>query len=107
MPITAPADKRFRRAHLRPSRRRSGFTAWRWRAGIAVIAGGLALYASHRAVAVVSGLEMFHVARINVRGNHRLSTGEILAMLQDLRGQSVLAADLAEWRRALLSSPWV
>ncbi len=50
---------------------------------------------------------MFHIAQINVRGNHRLSKGEILAMLQDLRGQSVLAADLADWRRALLSSPWV
>ena len=107
MPITAPADKRFRRAHLRPSRRHAGLAAWRWRAGFAVIVAGLALYASHRAVAIVAGLEMFHVAQINVRGNHRLSKGEILAMLQDLRGQSVLAADLAEWRRALLSSPWV
>jgi cell division protein FtsQ len=74
---------------------------------MALVAVGLALYASHRAVAVVTGLDMFHVAHINVRGNHRLSRGEILAMLQNLRGQSVLTADLAEWRRALLSSPWV
>lgn len=107
MRITAPADKRFRRAHVRPSRRRSGLTAWRLRAGIAVIVAGLALYVTHRAVAVVIGLEMFQVAHINVRGNHRLSTGEILAMLHDLRGQSVLTTDLADWRRALLSSPWV
>ena len=107
MPITAPADKRFRRAHVRPSRKRAGLATWPWRGGMAVIVAGLALYASHRAVAVVAGLEMFHVAQINVHGNHRLSKGEILAMLQNLRGQSVLAADLGEWRRALLSSPWV
>jgi cell division protein FtsQ len=28
-------------------------------------------------------------------------------MLHSLRGRSVLAVDLAEWRRALLNSPWV
>lgn len=107
MPITAPADKRFRRAHLRPSRKRAGLLAWHWRAGMAVIVAGLAVYASHRALAVVAGLDMFHVAHINVRGHHRLSKGEILATLQDLRGKSLLQADLTEWRRALLSSPWV
>lgn len=107
MPVTAPADKRFRRAHLKPSRRRPSFASRRWRAGIAVAVVGLALYASHRAVAVVAGLEIFHVDQINVRGNHRLSNGEVLAILESLRGRSVLSADLAEWRRALMNSPWV
>src|SRR4029453_9542992 len=65
----------------------------------------LALYAGYRAVAVVSGLDIFRIDRINVRGNHRLSSGEVLAMLENLKGRSVLAVDLAEWRRALLSSP--
>jgi cell division septal protein FtsQ len=68
---------------------------------------GLALYAGHRAIAVVAALEMFRVDQINVRGNHRLSKGEVLAMLHSLRGRSVLAVDLADWRQALLSSPWV
>jgi cell division septal protein FtsQ len=68
---------------------------------------GLALYAGHRAIAVVATLEMFQVDQINVRGNHRLSKGEVLAMLQSLRGRSVLSVDLADWRQALLSSPWV
>ena len=107
MPVTAPADRRYRRAHLKPSRKRPGFASRRWRAGIALVVSGLALYASHRAVAVVAGLEIFHVDQINVRGNHRLSNGEVLAMLENLRGRSVLSVDLAEWRRALLKSPWV
>jgi cell division protein FtsQ len=42
-----------------------------------------------------------------VRGNHRLSNGEVLAMLESLRGRSVLSVDLGQWRRALLNSPWV
>ena len=107
MPVTAPADRRFRRAHLRPSRKRAGLWSNRWRAGIAVIIAGLALYSAHRAIAVVSGLEVFRVTQIKVRGNHWLSNGEVLAMLESLRGRSVLAVDLGEWRRALLNSPWV
>ena len=52
-------------------------------------------------------MDVFHVDRIVVRGNQRLSTGEVLALLQGLRGQSILSVDLEEWRRALLRSPWV
>lgn len=107
MPVTAPADRRFRRAHIRPARKRTGLGSRGWRVAIVVAVVGLALYAGHRAIAVVTALEMFHVDQINVRGNHRLSKGEVLAMLENLRGRSVLAVDLTEWRRALLSSPWV
>ena len=107
MPVTAPADRRFRRAHLKPARKRAGVASRRWRAVIAAGSIALALYAGHRAIALVAALEVFHVDHINVRGNHRLSKGEVLAMLESLRGQSILAADLADWRRALLNSPWV
>jgi cell division protein FtsQ len=107
MTVTAPADRRFRRAHLKPASKRARLTARHWRAAVVTLAAGLALYGGHRAVAVVAGLEMFRVDHINIRGHQRLSNGEVLAMLQDLRGRSVLAVDLGEWRRALLSSPWV
>ena len=107
MPVTAPADRRFRRAHLKPARKRGAFTSRRLHTALAGIVIVLALYAGYRAVAVVAGLDIFRIDRINVRGNHRLSSGEVLAMLENLRGRSVLAVDLAEWRRALLSSPWV
>jgi cell division protein FtsQ len=107
MPVTAPADRRFRRAHMKPARKRGALTSGRLRSVVAVIVVGLAVYAGYRAVTIVAGLEIFHVDRINVRGNHRLSSGEVLAMLQDLRGRSVLAVDLEECRRSLMSSPWV
>jgi cell division protein FtsQ len=107
MPVTAPADKRFRRAHLKPARKRSAWRSWRWRAGVTTVMVALTLYAAHRAVAVVVGLEIFHVDRIIVRGNHRLSKGEVLALVDGLRGRSILSADLENWRQAVLTSPWV
>ena len=107
MPVTAPADRRFKRAHLKPSRKRGAFTSRRLHTAVAGIVIVLAVYAGYRAVAVVAGLEIFRVDQINVRGNHRLSSGEVLAMLENLRGRSVLTVDLEEWRRSLMSSPWV
>ena len=107
MPVTAPADRRFKRAHVKPARKRGPFTLRRLHNLVGGVIIALAVYAGYRAVAVVSGLDIFRIDRINVRGNHRLSSGEALAMLENLKGRSVLAVDLAEWRRALLSSPWV
>src|SRR5471030_2258184 len=50
---------------------------------------------------------MLQVDRIVVRGNERLSKGEVLAVLNGLRGESVMWTDLDQWRRRLLASPWV
>jgi cell division protein FtsQ len=107
MPVTAPADRRFKRAHLKPARKRTGLALRRWRAAAAATVVAMALYAGHRAVSVVAGLDVFRVNQINVRGNHRLSKGEVLAMLQSLQGRSVLSVDLGEWRQALMVSPWI
>ena len=107
MPVTAPADKRFRRAHLKPARKRTGWRSWRWRAAAAAVVIAVAFYAAHRAVPVIVGLEIFRVERLVARGNQRLSNGEVLALLQGLRGRSILSVDLEHWRRAVLTSPWV
>jgi cell division septal protein FtsQ len=47
------------------------------------------------------------VATITVHGLDRLSRGEVLALLAGLRGQNILAVDLAKWRTRLMASPWV
>ncbi len=107
MPVTAPADKRFRRAHLKPARKRSGSSVRRWRAAIVAGIIALALYAGHRAITIAAQLEIFAVDQINVQGNHRLSRGEVLAMLESLRGRSALSVNLADGRRSLLNSAWV
>jgi cell division protein FtsQ len=92
---------------MKPARRRSGWKAWRWRLAVTIVAAALTFYTTHRLVAIVQGLDAFQVDRIVVRGNQRLSNGEVLALLQGLRGQSILTIDLEEWRQALLRSPWV
>ncbi len=107
MAVAAPADKRYRRAHVKPARKRRGLLLRRWRVGALMLVVGLALYAGRRTAVAVSELEVFHIGQINVRGNHRLSTGEVLALVGGLRGRSILAIDLEEWRRGLMSSPWV
>ena len=89
MPVTAPADRHFRRAHLKPARKRPHWTSWRWRAA-AVIAVVVTGYAAHLAFTELVGLRLFQVQRIVVHGNHRLSNGEVLALLEGLRGRSLL-----------------
>ncbi|MSO56621.1 MAG: FtsQ-type POTRA domain-containing protein [Acidobacteria bacterium] len=107
MTVNAPADKRFRRAHLKPARKRTALRVWRWRVMATGVLACLAFYAAHRAVGIVAGLTMFHVEQIVIRGNQRLSNGEVLALLHGLRGRSILSVDLEEWRRTVLNSPWV
>ena len=107
MPVAAPADKRYRRAHVKPSRKRSRSLVLGLRVAVMLTAVGLVAYAGQRAVALVAGFEAFHVAHIDVRGNRRLSTGEVRGLMDGLVGRSILDVDLEEWRRALLNSPWV
>jgi cell division protein FtsQ len=107
MPVTAPADRRFRRAHLRPTRKRTGWGSWKWRVAAAAAVATLSFYAAHRAVGVLAGLPILRVEQIVIRGNRRLSNGEVLAFLGGLRGEHILTVDLEEWRRGMLNSPWV
>jgi len=107
MPVTAPADKRFRRAHLKLARKRAGWARWRWRAAAVVLLLAVAGYAAHGVAVRIMDLPMFRVQRIAVHGNRRLSSGEVLALLEGLRGQSILTVNLDQWREAVLNSPWV
>jgi cell division protein FtsQ len=106
-PVAAPADRRFRRAHVKPARKRSAArTILRPLVRYGLVALVL-VYGAYRASAVVADARMLQVDRIVVRGNERLSRGEILAVLNGLRGESLVWTDLDRWRRRLLASPWV
>jgi len=107
MAVTAPADKRYKRAHLKPARKHAGWIAKRWRVfavALAVAAGG---FVAHRALTSVVELSVFQVRRIVVHGNRRMSKGEVDALLEGLRGESILSLNLEAWRRSVLNSPWV
>jgi cell division septal protein FtsQ len=67
----------------------------------------VALYAGYQTTTFMIGAGVFRVSRITVRGNARLSTGEVLALVSGLKNQSVLTADLSAYQAQLEESPWV
>jgi len=104
--VAAPADKRFRRSRVSPARKKR----WRPSLGMLVRIGAVtiaALLVMYETVSFVLASEALTVTRIAVQGNHRMSRGEVLALLDGLSGTSLVATDLESWRVRLLSSPWV
>jgi hypothetical protein len=92
--VAAPADRRFRRAHVKPARRKRTWRALAWpaiRYGLVALVASLAIY---RGVQVSAKAHLLEVNRIVVHGNERLSRGEVLAVLSGLRGESLLWTDL-------------
>jgi cell division septal protein FtsQ len=105
--VAAPADKRFRRSHVRPSRRRPQWLTRLLAAArlltAAGVLGGAGWYAAH----ALTDAETLRVSQIHVRGNQHLARGDVLALLAGLEGQHLLQTDLEAWRRRVLGSPWV
>jgi cell division protein FtsQ len=105
--VAAPADRRFRRALVKPSRKRRD-----WRAQVArfipysLVVLGVA-YGVYRGSGVAAHARVLQIDRILVRGNERLSHDEVLSLVNGLRGESLLWTDLDGWRHRLLGSPWV
>jgi cell division protein FtsQ len=108
MTVTAATEKNFRRARVKPAKRRTGPRAWMsWRPARIAVCALLAVYATYRAFDLVVRASTLQVRRISVHGNVRLSVGEVQALVDGLRGTSILMADLTSYRRRLLDSPWV
>jgi cell division protein FtsQ len=105
--VSAPSDRRFRRAHLKPGRRRRA-----WRALVRPVLqygviGAVLAYSLYRVSAIAAYAHVLRIGRIDIAGTQRLSTGEVLAVLNGLNGESILWTDLDVWRNRLLASPWV
>jgi cell division protein FtsQ len=64
-------------------------------------------YGAFRASEAVMQARVLEVNRIVVYGNTRMPEGEVLAVLDGLRGENIVGTDLEAWRRRLLASPWV
>jgi cell division septal protein FtsQ len=93
---------------VRPSHRPNALRLlFRWSTLRALGLAAALLVAAYALSALVAGAELFKVGGVVVRGNSRLSTGEVLALVADLRSQNVLTADLASYRARLIESPWV
>lgn len=108
MGVRAPEDKRFRRSRTRPPTRRRRERLWRLKTWVRpAIVAALAAGAAYQASRVALATPRFAVQHIVVKGNHRLSSGEVRALLDGLNGQSMVRTDLGRWKARVLGSPWV
>jgi cell division protein FtsQ len=106
-PVAISADKRFHRAHVKPSRKRSRLRT----ISVPLVKGGLiaafVLLLIYRGGAVLAETPLLKIDRIVVGGNRRLATEDVLAALGGLRGENIVMTDLDAWRERLVASPWV
>jgi len=107
MPVSAPSDRRFRRAHVTPARKRRWFALSWWKAGRAAVLVALLLCVGYRVTRDVLNAEVLTITRITVSGNSRLSKGEVVSLLDGIRSSNMLTVDIESWRQKLLASPWV
>ncbi len=103
--VAAPADRRFRRPDVRPNRRRLGPTIVRlakWAIpALAVVA--TAAWTAH----VATNSSLLVVKHVVIRGNVRLSAGEVEGLLDGIRGENIFQVDFERYRRRVMDSPWV
>jgi cell division protein FtsQ len=105
--VPAQGDRRFRRPDVRPagggvrrrlvSRRVAGFVL------MAFVLGGALAYGAYTALTS----RWLTVRQIDVHGTNRLTASSVEALVGDLRQENILLADLDQYQRHLLGSPWI
>ena len=106
MPVAAPADKRFRRSHIHPGKKRRWLPSWKSVALVLTVAVAV-VYGVFRAAGVALTADALTISNIQIEGTNRMAPGEAMAILDGLRGSSMVTADLESWRQKLLDAPWV
>ena len=105
MAVYVRSDPGFRRAYVQPAPRR-----WFARR-LGLLAHLLALAAAAAGAAwslqALSRADVLRIDTVTVEGNRRLSPGEVAGLVEPLRGENLLAADLEAGRESLLASGWV
>jgi cell division protein FtsQ len=104
--VSARTDRRFRRAHVKPGRKRRWYAVLKPLVVWAALVSGLG-YGVYRTSVVAAQAHVLMVDRIVVRGNERLSDDDVMAVVSGLRGESLVWTDLETWRSRLLASPWI
>jgi cell division septal protein FtsQ len=107
VPVKAPAERNFRRAPAKAGRRKRFRPHLSWTITRRLLSVLLFVFGVYQSIAFAFTTPMLRVNRISVHGNVRLSSGEVQALVDDLRGTSILRADLEAFRRRLIESPWI
>lgn len=104
---TVATDKRFKRAQVKPARKRTPAAGQAWLVVRLLVPVLLIGYGAYRGVTLIAASPTLQIGHMVVRGHERMSTGEVLALVEGLRGQNILGVSLEEWQNKLLTSPWV
>jgi cell division protein FtsQ len=104
--IAAPADRRFRRPDIRPNRRRR-LGVWLWRLVRVTMTVAVLTAAAYWTVQAVLRTPFLSIREFVVSGNRRLTADDVGALVEGMRGQSILRVDLDRYREELLDSPWI
>ncbi|MPZ16847.1 MAG: FtsQ-type POTRA domain-containing protein [Luteitalea sp.] len=107
MAVRAPADKRFRRARVKPARKSRVYLR-RLVVGVKLLMGiAFVGLAGERGYALATSSPLLRVQRVEVTGTHYLAENEINAVVDGLQGRNVLLVNLSAWRERLRSASWV
>ena len=107
MTVKAPSERNFRRTPAKGARRRRFRPRLSWGVLRRLLSVLLLLFGVYQSLAFAFTTPLLRVNRISVHGNVRLSSGEVQALVEDLRGSSILRVDLDAFRQRLVESPWV
>jgi cell division septal protein FtsQ len=107
MGVKAPTEKNFRRARVKPGRRKTKRTWFSWRVVRVLATTLLLVYGIYRAFSLVLNASALQVSKVTVNGTVRLSAGEVQQLVHGLYGTNIITADLAKYRQRILDSPWV
>jgi cell division protein FtsQ len=107
MTVKAPSERNFRRPSAKGSKRKRIRPRLSWNVVRRALSVLLLVFGVYQSIAFAFTTPLLRVTRINVHGNVRLSSGEVQALVEDLRGSSILRVDLDAFRQRLVESPWV
>ena len=107
MTVKARTERNFRRAKVKPARRSRFRWLMSWTLARRAACVALLALTVHQALVFIFTTPLLRVERIAVKGNVRLSTGQVQALVEDLRGTNILRADLDVLRQRLVDAPWV
>lgn len=107
MSVKAQTEKNFRRAKVKPAKRKGAGRFLSWHIARAAICAAIVIYAGYRAVDLVVSASALQVQKIEVHGNVRLSSGEVQVLMDGLVGSNIVLADLDVYRQRVLASRWV
>lgn len=106
-PVAIPADRRFHRAHVKPTRRRGVVRTALWPVGKYLLTIAILTFAAYRGFLAMSDASVLRIDRVMIRGNARMSAAQVQSALGGLRGHNIVFTDLNEWRQRLMAAPWV